>query len=1208
MSMSAALMFAWRQRAVRVGLAAGICLAGAAIIGSAAQVSSSETLLRSEARPGETDPITNPKKLTLFKVNSVGLLASKNSAAYSDLFDFAAADADLKRWTLTAQALQQGDSCLDTPRRRVSHGRISSPEFEQAVCMTSFGLTVYTSPLTINDGRRVTLAFDRPGVSTIGRNFDVAVGALSRRPGEDEQPHQQIVAAHTNLDQRLEIDVIDWIGDKSDPTRGELKVAASYVGPDDERPSGDVAVSLGDFNNDNTLQIVTATDVSGGPGPGRIRLATYTYDAAKKALTRRGSSYPLDVPGGRPTSIVLASADFAGRGYEQIILGYIAPTGDGSKSQLTLSYFDPSDPSQVGPPKASRVMGAVAPNSYADIAPGLFRFDPQQAGVGTADPFFRRQLAVASAAPDGSVFAGVVAMEGDPPEFRVGQSAQLSVPGRSIATNGIGPSLAAGNFIGLKSTGVDPFDQIAVALPNPAGSAGTVTPEVVVAAVNRQNFDVSQVWRNDMPSYTARGMVFSIPILAYDRGGGSFYLGNPAHLTVPALIDPQYVVAMPPRHVDALPKADPHEDPPYDVVNLAGLSPSSFNVNLQDSSEQTLTQTSTDSSSSQFGGGTTQTVGSTVTAGVMDIASFETSTSVKTAVSYETNTVERNANKTYKSVTTQRSATTSEDDHLIFNMRTLDVWRYPVYGLNKQRDKLYPFYDIIIPGPLVQYSGGGLNYDWYSPPQQNYNAISYPAINSDGLFAQDIGEFSYVTDDKKKHVEKTPLNSATIRTFDGNEQSFSLNYTEEAGSSTEKTFQYTLSSSLDISVGFKASATIELFGGSASYDGSVSLSNRANWENAVLAERSMRNSRGITLNQPNVAGIIGEAYNYQTLIYITGNGGFKVAHGTDLLSSSSGAAWWRNTYGGKPDPAVNLPFRMAYDSAQGQWKLASGDQYFWLRGLTPTQPNPDPVTGAFQPLAGGVTEGDLVRMVVPIHNYSLNQTVENVVVSFGYQALNPQTYKPADPDHPDRFVEFARAKPVTIGPRGVASVDVIWNTKNLGGGSGAGIPYRFKVIVDPDNQIKNKLHGNDPKAGANTIGLWPWNTGFWVFHSGGRADSGVRPGGLRLGLNVKDGLAGPPGGSMADMASVSIDMPTSDPALRHLIISGVSRDGKRIALAARSLFGLGPGSQRLEVPLAAHNGLSPLQAWLSAGDLADDPLTGTWVTDDGSGRALALGR
>jgi hypothetical protein len=294
---------------------------------------------------------------------------------------------------------------------------------------------------------------------------------------------------------------------------------------------------------------------------------------------------------------------------------------------------------------------------------------------------------------------------------------------------------------------------------------------------------------------------------------------------------------------------------------------------------------------------------------------------------------------------------------------------------------------------------------------------------------------------------------------------------------------------------------------------------------------------------------------------------------------------------------------MSYDSAESQWKLTSGERYFWLRGLTPTEPKPDPLTGVFQPLAGGVTEGALVRLALPLHNYSLDKSVDDVVVAFAYQKLDPQTSAPVGD-----FVEFARSKPVTIGPRGVATVDVIWNTTGLGG-SGAGFPYRFKVIVDPDNEIKNKLHGNDPKEGANTIGLWPWNTGFWVFHTRGRADGGgVRPGGVRLGLNVTEGLEGPRGSSMADMASVTIDMPASDSALRHLIVSGVTPDGERIALAARSLFGLGPGPQRLEIPLSAHSGLSRLQAWLSAGALSDEPLTGTWVTDDPAARAFALSR
>jgi hypothetical protein len=1199
----------------QAGFVAAACLAGAALADAATAPSPRppQLLTRSEAQPGAANPITNPKKLTLFQVSTIGLLASQNTAAYTDLFDFAANDAGLTRWSMTAQALQDGDPCIGTPRRRLGHGRISSPEFEQAVCMTSFGLTVYTSPLTINDGSHVTFAFTRPGVSTIGRNFDVATGNLSRRPGKDQQPHQQIVAAYTNLDQRLEVDIIDWtLPDGTGPSRGELKLSASYVGPDDEKPSGDVAVSLGDFKNDGTLQIITATDVSGRAGSGRIRLALYTYDPAAKVLTRSGSSYPLDIPQGTPTSVVLAAADFAGRGYEQPVLGYVTPAGGGSQSQFTLHYFDPGA-SQIGPPKASRTVAAVAPGSYVDIAPGLFRFNPKEAPAGAADPFFRRQLAMAYAAPDGSAFAGIAAIEGESPDFHMGRPARFSLPGRPIATNGIGPSLAVGNFIGLNSKGIDPLDQIALALPLPAGSPGALTPELVAATVKPQNFDISPVWRNGMPRYTSLGNVFSFPVIAYDRGGRSYYLGNPAHIQVPALIDPQYVINMPPRHVDALPKdALPRpkgnalskgDDDPYIIENLTGLNASGFTVRLEDSDENVLTQTSTDTSSSQFGAGVSQTVGGTVSAGVMDIGTIETSTSVRTAVSYETNTVERSINRTYNSVSTQRSATTTEDDHLIFNMRTVDVWRYPVYGLDKKRSDQYPFYDFIIPGPLVQYSGGGLSFDWYSPAHQNYNAASYPPIQAGGVFAQDIGKFTY-TKDGQSHTLQTPLNMPTVRTIDGNEQTFSLNYTNEVGSDSEKTFSYTLSDSLDISVGFNASATVELFSGSASYDGSVSISDRSSWETAILAGRSMKNSRGITLSQPDIPGIAAQAYNYQTLVYITGNGGFKVAHSTDPLGSSAGAGWWRRTYGSKPDPALNLPFRMVYDGSE--WKIASGDQYHWLRGLTPTEPMPDKISGAYRRLAGGVDQGAIVRLAVPVYNYSLRRRAENVVVAFAYQALDPEhDYAPIGD-----FTAFATAKPVTIDPRGVAVVDVNWDTKGLGG-RGAGTPYRFQVTVDPENAI-DKLHGADPEAGANNVGLWPWNTGFWVFNSGNKAigGRGIRGSGkVGLHLNVKEGVAASAG--MTDFASVAIDMPAPDSSLRHLIVSAVDPSGERIALAGRSLFGLGPGRQQFEIPIASHGGPSAVQAWLSAGALPGEPLTGTWATetraiDAGSPSAVAI--
>lgn len=1188
---------------------AGVCLAAAAAgnVATADEAAHANTATAADVRPGDVDPIDNPKKLTLFPVSTLGLLASQNSSLYSDLFDYAAANAQLTQWSVSAQKLQPGDSCQQSQRRRLGHGRVSTPEFEQAVCMTNFGITVYTSPLKINNGSRATLSFPNPSTSTVGRNFDLAVGELLRRPSQDEQPHQAIVAAYANLQHRLQIDVIIWVPTAGvDPAKdgadGELKVAASYIGPADEAPTGDVAVTLGDYMNDGTLQIISAADAAAGPGPGRVRLAAYRFasDGNKHSLERVGASYAYEVAAGRSASLALASADFIGRGHEQFILSYLVAQ-DAGTDQMALAYFDPAKLEQIGPPKAKTVIGPTARNSYADIATGLFQFDPK-AAASPSDPFFRRQLAIAYVSPEARVMGRVLQVrDGDPPTFHLGPPAQFSSDRAPVATTALGPSVAAGNFIGFKNDGVDPRHQVAVALPGRGEQPGRIVPEIVVARVNGDTLALDPVYRHRMPNYEAGGLVFGVPLVAYDRGGDSLYLGNPAHITIQDMIDPQYIVGMPPRHVDALPA--PASDPPYQIVNLlAGVGPSAFSVTLRDSADSTLIETSTNSSSARFGGGLTQTVGSTVGGGFMNIANFETSLSVRTAVSFETNSMERTLNSAYQSVTTQKAATTTQDDHLVFNMRLVDIWRYPVYGVNRERSERFPFYDIVIPGQMMEYSGGGLNYDWYNPSHQNYNATSYPEIPAQGLFATDIGTFSYQdAAGRQVEVKGKPLNSPIERAFDGNAQSFSLDYTKESGASSEKSFAYSLSSSVDVTMGFRASAEVRMFSGSANYEGTVNLSDASNWESSVVANRTMRNSRGITLEQPDVPGIASKAYHYETLIYVTGNGGIKVAHGTDFLRSAGGARWWKNTYGGRPDPALNLPWRMLYDPMQGTWTLAPEDEYFRLRGLKLTEAVPDEVTGEYAPLLGGVEEGAKVRVVVPVHNYSLDTPARNVVVAFAYHARGPDTdrqgHAGAWSPREDGFVEFARSKPITLAPRGVADVDVLWDTANLGG-SDAGIAYDLKITVDPDDSIPDKLHGSDPAAGAQTIGRWPWNGGFWVFNTrttdaAGTGDDGRHaPQAARLSLILPTAKAA---SAAADVVTVAIDMPAADRSLRRLIISGVDATGKRIALASRTLYGLGPGQHRLEIRLGAADvlaGLTSLQAWMSSGALRGEPRGG----------------
>ena len=1152
-------------------------LLGAASSGLLAETAQIEQLDTVTARPGETSPIGSPNNLTLFNVDSIGLLASQNTVTYSALLNFAPQDAGLKQWTMSGATLQTNDPCTETPRRRLGHGRVSTPKFEQAICITQAGVVLYTSPPPVFDGSYVDFKFKRPGIGGANRNFAVAAGEMSPRPGTDELPHQNIVAAYANLDQVLEIDVVGW--DSPGPgVPGTLELTASYVGPDNEKVSGDVAVTLGDFNNDGILEILTASDISrSAEGPGEILLAVFSYEPEAGKLVKR-SQYTVKTAS-PPRSLTLASGDFRMQGSDQVILGF-APTAQRDvKPTLQLQYFELKRDLEIVPPLLTQQLTDIATGSFFSVAPGLFWFDPKA----SPDFAFRvRQLAVAYAATDGTVWGQVVGITAEPPRFVVGRAVTLSAPGETAATNGIGPALAVGNFIGLKSAAVQPLEQMAVTLPIPAEQAGMVKPQLLVATVSGQDFQIAPVWRNTMPTYATSGIVLDFPTIAYDIEGVAFYLGSPAHIQVPGLIDPQYVIEMPPRHIDCLPNPEGGD---CQIVNLAGFSYEQFYVELRDSQNETLQQTTTDTMNSQFGSSVSATVSGTVSAGLMGVGYVEVSNSVKTAFSYETTDIQTRVNKNYRQATTEKTAQTSHDDHLIVNARYIDIWRYPVYGLNLEQSKQNPYYDFIIPGPRAQFSGGGRNFEWYGPRHQNYNAISYPEIGGKDLGA-DIGKFTTTVHGEKK-TEQIPLNEPLVRFFDGNQQTYDLSFTEAAGESASKSFQYTLANSLDVTVGLAATAFIKLFSGTRRFEGFVGLNSRSSWEKAVLAEREVQKSRGVRLNQPSVSGgIPDKAYSYKTLVYITGDGGFKVAHGTDVLASETGRAWWKKNYGGKPDPALNLPNRLEYDQQTFQWQLNPGESYFWMRGIAATQAEPDP-EGAYAYLPGAVTAGTPVRLEVRVSNYSVDTDAKDVAVSFAYQTLNPKDCTPEGGEH-----VFATSAPVTIGPRGLTSVAAVLNTDKLGG-----LPYRFVINLVPDSRLKGKVHGETRQTGGYNRGTWPWSSCFWVFNKpSDRAELGEppsAPSGMTLDLLPVGGATGSRG-SVTHDATVRIKMPSANPGLRHLIVAAVGEDEQREALAARLLYGLAAGENQLTIPVQLPKGASRVIAWLSPTGGTREPVSG-WV-------------
>ncbi|PKM44865.1 MAG: hypothetical protein CVV05_09990 [Gammaproteobacteria bacterium HGW-Gammaproteobacteria-1] len=1104
--------------------------------------------------PGAGNPITSPTNLTIFSVDDIGLLASSTTVTNTTLLDFSANNTKLTQWSQTGQKLQSGDPCLNTPSRRLIAGRVSSPKFAQPICVTPFSVSLYPGNHGVATGEYLAYNFTDPGTGISARDFDAAAGLMSWIADEKELLHMNIAVARRNLNSKLALNIIGYRQVKED-TKGSLVSLANWLDTSGDPVTGDVAIALGDYDNDGELEILVATDITTGEaGPGKLILRSFSY-AAKTHELKAESIYAIDTVA-RPRSITLAAGDFASLGFDQAILGYY--TAD-SKGTVELAMLRLGDKLKIDPPSPRQKLSSTpAQGSYFAMAAGLFHFDPGTSQSDTSFAFHSRQLALAWAERDGSIKAQIVRTSPQLTQFEVSPAQTLSSSTYPSRTDSVGPALAVGNFIGLQDNSVSPLNQLAVVIPTRSDATPTASiPELVVATIDYHTqsnlFTIHRAWSDRQSIYETSGIQYSPGAVGLDSRGMSYYLGTPAHIRVQDMIDPQYVIYMPPRHADCLMISA--DDTNCTMVNIS--ADTNFTVELVDSHEETLQQSSTDQMSTDFGSSASMSISGTVGAGIMEIAELETTTSVKTAFSYEQQTMERSVNTSYKSILTQNSATTSMDDHLIWNARTIDIWRYPVYGMNLQTPDKFPYYDVLVPGQLHQYSGGGRSMDWFSPRHMNNNLLSYPNI-SDTAFPNDLGDFTYNDKAGKRVTVKEPLNAGVIRSFDGNMQTFRLDYTDEAGGSSEKSFAYSLANSTDISIGFKASAKIELVNLSTDTEGAVSLNTKASWENSELSERSVKNSRGITLNQPEVDWITDKSYNYRTLVYITSNGGLKVAHAVDPLGTMSGRGWWKRTYGGLPDPAVNLPNRLVYSWDEGRWGLNTDDSYSQMRGIALTSATYDEETKSYPYLSGGVEEGTKVRVVANIYNLSVDTVAKGVKVKFAYQALDPDGITPVgDP------VPFATSQPLELPVWGVKEIAGVWDTTGLAGSTGT--PYRFVVTLDTGGM--KEIHGNDPATGGNNHGYWPWSGSYFEIFKRGTKNllATSRPAHEPMvKLDVRRRQNGIP-----YAAEINIEHTHNDPALRHLLLVQPrdDEDGPHKVIASRTLWGVHKGKRRLRIPL-----------------------------------------
>ena len=111
----------------------------------------------------------------------------------------------------------------------------------------------------------------------------------------------------------------------------------------------------------------------------------------------------------------------------------------------------------------------------------------------------------------------------------------------------------------------------------------------------------------------------------------------------------------------------------------------------------------------------------------------------------------------------------------------------------------------------------------------------------------------------------------------------------------------------------------------------------------------------------------------------------------NILASSESAPEWRQYYGGRPDPALNLPDRMVMtynqkDKTSDIPNFNESDSRQLIRGFFVLHPDADH-GGQSGSLASGravsyTTDGDKVQLQVRIFNRSLDTPATNVPVRF----------------------------------------------------------------------------------------------------------------------------------------------------------------------------------------------------------------------------------
>ena len=255
-------------------------------------------------RPGEDNPVTNPKHFTLFRDSEVMVLSSQTGTGDIE-YEVATPDnVALSSWTYSASTGNYGTTEYTDGKMASASGRITDPLYDQVV-------HAYYRP----DGQVRLRLFDNDGIlaewlSGTGAgtfaDIDLVTGDLDMIVGDDGNYHDEIILF-------LTIDT-DKSGDASALLvfDGALNlIAYTSVGT-----AANLAVDVGDVDGDDLLEIITTRNE--GQGTNKAHLQAFRYDPEATGPTAALVAGPIRNWWSQQYGTDVAAGDFNGDGVDEV--------------------------------------------------------------------------------------------------------------------------------------------------------------------------------------------------------------------------------------------------------------------------------------------------------------------------------------------------------------------------------------------------------------------------------------------------------------------------------------------------------------------------------------------------------------------------------------------------------------------------------------------------------------------------------------------------------------------------------------------------------------------------------------------------------------------------------------------------------------------------------------------------------------------------